>query len=210
MLAFILLIHYGTPWGRFQFKEECKNYFQEKYQEELVIERTVYYIPHGIYSARGYSQNYPKAVFNIGQDYKTKDLVDGYVEAVWNYNAKNDFSPIIEKVYPDRRNYIVELRFKSEGMAEWNRLVEMRDIPDYKEENTLEIGISMKHKNLHDEEIMNELERALKVINFIKEEQIELSLFSVDYKNKYLQLEHSAILTATCSSDLMIGLFDYK
>ncbi|PKM79049.1 MAG: hypothetical protein CVU88_07815 [Firmicutes bacterium HGW-Firmicutes-13] len=210
VLVFILLIHYGTPWGRILYKEKCKNYFQEKYQEELVIKRTVFYIPHGIYSSRAYSKENPEVQFHIGQDYKTKEITDGYVTAVWNYNAKNDFNPLIEELYPDRQGYCVEIGIKADGIAEMKRLDEMREIPDYKEETTLEIGISMKNTSINDDEIMNELERALKVINYIREKEVEILFFRVDYKNKYLQLEHPDIQIVTFSNELTNWLFDYK
>lgn len=170
----------------------------------------MYYIPHGIYSARAYSKKNPEVVFNIGQDYKTKDLVDGYVAAVWSYNAREDFNPLIEQLYPDRHNHNIELRFKEEGIADWIRLIEMQDIPDYKEENTLDIGISMKHKSLNDEEIVNELERAWKVIKYIREKEVKISYIIIDYENKQLRLEQPNIETVTSSNELANWLFDYR
>jgi hypothetical protein len=206
VLSLYFYYSYGAPWDYMSYKNKFETYLENKYAKEFVVEEMYFDFFHGkTYHAEAYVNDDPALKFYVGQHSGTKEIEDGYHSATWEKQAREELGPIIERLYPDKHNGGVQTYVSEEHRA----IVKERDIPNYKNYTTVQIGISMANFEVTSDNRMEEIKRAYLLLMAIKEKGVKLDHFGVSYKNKTMQLQAEEILLIKSYNDLDKWLVDY-
>ncbi|HZK83531.1 MAG TPA: hypothetical protein VFC58_02420 [Desulfosporosinus sp.] len=204
MCSTIFLI-FGTPWSYYNYKNKFHTYLDNKYHKEFVIGKISYDYLHGkLFSANAYAINQPDICFYVGQNYKTKEIEDGYPFEMWQYQARKDLAPILEKFYPDI-NYSVTISPIND-----KSIFEESEIPNYINCTMILLGVSMTNFEVTDYNQLNEIKKAYLLLAILKKKGVNLSNFSISYKNKTINLKYYDINLINDLNDIKKYLVDYK
>lgn len=101
--------NYGIPWDLYKYNKSFKNYLEEKYQGDFVVEDISYDFFHDTYHARAYEQDQPDIRFYVGQDMRSKDIDDGYGYEMLRAEANEDITAMVQEHLPDYEEVNVEV-----------------------------------------------------------------------------------------------------
>lgn len=204
MCSLIFFI-FGTPWSHYKYKNKFQTYLDNKYHKEFVIEKISYDLLHGrLFSANAYAINQPEISFYVGQNYKTKETEDGYHFEIWQYQARKDLAPIVEKFYPES-NYSITISPNCD-----RSIFEGSEIPNYINCTMILLGVYMANFEVTDYNQLDELKKAYLLLVTLKEKGVSLDNFSMSYKNKTMNLHSHDINLINNINDLNKYLVDYK
>ncbi|SDH75125.1 hypothetical protein [Desulfosporosinus hippei] len=196
----------GTPWGYLEHRIKFHDYLEDRYKKEFAIKKISYTFMHGgLYSAEANDVNQPDISFYVGQNYRTKDIEDGYYYTMCHYQANADLAPILESLYPDSK-YSIEVLPNDDDKS----IFEGSEIPDYRKVTTIILGISLRNVAVTNENELNEVEKAYCLLKSLKDQKLALSNFSVHYKNKTMILNSQDIDLIHDVNDLKNHLDDYR
>ncbi|MCP8616146.1 hypothetical protein [Salirhabdus salicampi] len=206
IMGFIFYFFYGTPWDMIAYKSKFETYLEDKYNQDFVIKEISYDFLHGgTYHAYAFSKNYPEVTFHIGQNPKLNEIDDAYHYEMWRYQAKNEISPIIEDIFPNRINHAVEVK---DFIAP--HVTENSNVPNFRDIVTLEIGIAMNHTKITKENEETEMKKAFRLLEALYEKDVNIGHFGISYKNKTLQINSSEIKSVNEYVDVKKWFNDYE
>ncbi|MBM6619499.1 hypothetical protein [Bacillus suaedaesalsae] len=92
----------GTPWHRIVSASKMEEYIENKYDIEVVKEKSGYNFKMGTYVTEFTLKEDPTIKVHVeeGQN-KNSPYVDYYAEALWTQQLKSEFSPLLEKQFKD-------------------------------------------------------------------------------------------------------------
>ncbi|MBM7662613.1 hypothetical protein JOC85_003423 [Bacillus mesophilus] len=203
----IFYFFYGMPWNLITYKGMFESYLENKYEEDFVIAEISYDLLHGggTYHAYAYSKNNPEVMFYVGQNVRQEELEDSYHYEMWRFQAHNEWTPIIEEIFPTKFNHSVEVRDFLDPTD-----TESSTLSNYKDMVTLEIGVAMNNTTITRENKETELRKVYKLLEDLNKRGVNLHHFGVDYKNKTLQLNNHEVRSVKQHGDLVNVLMDYK
>ncbi|WP_043929808.1 hypothetical protein [Bacillus sp. EB01] len=206
IIGFIFFFFYGTPWNMMSYKSEFKRYLENKYNEDFVIKEISYdLLPGGTYHAYAFSKNNPEVTFHVGQDSKLDEIYDSYHHELWNYQARNEITPIIEEIFPNKFNHAAEVM----DILTPN-VTNSSNVPNYIGVVTLQIGIAMDNTEITEENEETEMKKVFRLLEALNEKDVNIGHFGIGYQNKTLQLSPSELNSVKNYMDLKKWLNDYK
>ena len=195
VICFGLFIYFsfaGTPWNKIYYKYQLKDYLANKYNEEMVITKSIYNFKDGKYGVQAYPKNNPELKFSAWQHYdKTKQYRDYYPEAIWHQQINSEFKDILEEYYPDatRKEFHGVMGISTEMNIQ-------SEIPHYSEVEHFFTLVIHEDKKLEQEIKIAEVDRLYSLIKKIEEKDVTTDVLivyrdkNVDSKNceKYINI----------------------
>jgi hypothetical protein len=198
--------NYGTPWGLEKYKKEFEAYLEHKYMDDMTVETISYDFFDGTYHAYARSTKHPKISIYVGQNYRDKQINDGYKYEFWLHQSRAEFQPMMKELFPEDKNgphiNITDYKLRDETPSPV--------IPNYKERTIIEVGVNISNTIVTDENKQYESERIFKLVQYIKENKIDISGIHVSYRNKFLRIESNELESIKSSEQLIGKINDYK
>ncbi|GIO25851.1 hypothetical protein [Ornithinibacillus bavariensis] len=173
-----------------QLQEEKKiyeDYLVETYGEEFSLGDATFNSNYGHYLVDASPKTNPNLVFGVYQDWNDK-INDSYIDTLWGEEARNEVSPIIEKLYEDVWMNHVEVAIKA-GSKE-KILIENKQIIGFNEGRSkypqdyyywVELLVFQDYDNPE-----QELEKLYEIITYFKNAEIQVTSFDVKYYDETL------------------------
>jgi len=169
----------GTPWGKIYYKYQLKDYLANKYDEEMVITKSVYNFKDGTYGVQVYLKDNTELKFSAWQHYdEMKQYRDYYPEAIWHQQINSDFKATLDELYPDaaRKEFHGVMGISTEMNIG-------KKIPHYLEvESFFVLGIN-KDQKLTEEIKEVEIHKLITLIKRLEEKDLLADVFIV-YRDK--------------------------
>lgn len=201
-IAFIFL---GTPWGFWKYENNFRMYLENKYHKDFRVENMSYDMFHGgLFSAQAYFIDQPDIKFYVGQNYKTKQIEDGYYSAIWQHQVRNDLAPMVEKIFP-KSTYSIN------ASPNCDRFVfEELNVPNYIDCTVVSLSVSLSEFEVTDDNQLSEAEKIRLLLITLIEKGVNLDSFSIAYQNKTMYLNATDINKVTNGDELKQYLKSYK
>jgi hypothetical protein len=181
-----------------QLQEEKKiyeDYLEKTYGESFTLGEATFNSNYGHYLVDASPKSNPNLVFGVYQDWNEK-MNDSYMDTLWGEEARNELSPILEKVFEDVWMNDVEVAIKA-GSKE-RILSENKQIIGFSEGRTkypqdyyywVELLVFQDYDNPE-----QELEKLLEIVTYFQNAEIQVTSFDVKYyEEKLLEDEGSSI-----------------
>lgn len=169
----------GTPWSKIYYRFQMKDFLANKYNEEIVITKSLYNFKDGKYGVSAHPLNKPELQFSAWQHYdKTKKYRDYYPEILWEQQIHSDFKVLLDELYPEaeRKNF-------NSVMGISDTMSINGEIPHYSEvEHFFSLVITL-NKKLTEDIKQAEIEKINKLVNEIKKKNISTDILLV-YRDK--------------------------
>lgn len=177
-LSIYFLIN-GTPWGKFSMYFKAKEHLDNRYGEEMVIERIGYNFKTGYYSANAYEKNEPNIRFKVGEN-----LGDTYIRSYLTYHIEKKYSNRVNDIF--NKNKISSFNVSLPGSSTLNEYYDKYkttpDLSDVKEvlhnKGEITFNIRLNYRFNDDEE---EYKKVLKAVNIFDSKDSELDTLKVCY-----------------------------
>jgi hypothetical protein len=193
-------VFYGTPWGKEQQEGNMQNYITEKYQNEFVLTKMNYNFLSETYQGYAYLKDHSNLLFIIEQDADSpRGYSDNYPKVLWDSELATNLKTQIKELFPD----LDEGMFKAQQIKDKGEILGP-NIPTYEEINlsilTTSIPIDIKinwSKINHN----NELQKMKKLSQFLQEAQFSV-LFEVRYYENEMD-EQAKVFFITEEGDII-------
>ncbi|TDL74378.1 hypothetical protein E2R56_09360 [Rhodococcus qingshengii] len=193
-------VFYGTPWGKEQQEGNMQNYITEKYQNEFVLTKMNYNFLSETYQGYAYFKDHSNLLFIIEQDADSpRGYSDNYPKVLWDSELATNLKTQIKELFPD----LDEGMFKAQQIKDKGEILGP-NIPTYEEINvsilTTSIPIDIKinwSKINHN----NELQKMKKLSQFLQEAQFPV-LFEVRYYENEMD-EQAKVFFITEEGDII-------
>jgi hypothetical protein len=193
-------VFYGTPWGKEQQEGNMQNYITEKYQNEFVLTKMNYNFLSETYQGYAYLKDHSNLLFIIEQDADSpRGYSDNYPKVLWDSELATNLKTQIKELFPD----LDEGMFKAQQIKDKGEILGP-NIPTYEEINlsilTTSIPIDIKinwSKINHN----NELQKMKKLSQFLQEAQFPV-LFEVRYYENEMD-EQAKVFFITEEGDII-------
>lgn len=176
-------VFYGTPWGKEQQEGNMQNYITEKYQNEFVLTKMNYNFLSETYQGYAYLKDHSNLLFIIEQDADSpRGYSDNYPKVLWDSELATNLKTQIKELFPD----LDEGMFKAQQIKDKGEILGP-NIPTYEEINvsilTTSIPIDIKinwSKINHN----NELQKMKKLSKFLQEVRFPVLIEVRYYENE--------------------------
>ncbi|PAE34716.1 YfjL-like protein [Bacillus sp. 7884-1] len=193
-------VFYGTPWGKEQQEGNMQNYITEKYQNEFVLTKMNYNFLSETYQGYAYLKDHSNLLFIIEQDADSpRGYSDNYPKVLWDSELATNLKTQIKELFPD----LDEGMFKAQQIKDKGEILGP-NIPTYEEINvsilTTSIPIDIKinwSKINHN----NELQKMKKLSQFLQEARFPV-LFEVRYYENEMD-EQAKVFFITEEGDII-------
>jgi hypothetical protein len=193
-------VFYGTPWGKEQQEGNMQNYITEKYQNEFVLTKMNYNFLSETYQGYAYLKDHSNLLFIIEQDADSpRGYSDNYPKVLWDSELATNLKTQIKELFPN----LDEGMFKAQQIKDKGEILGP-NIPTYEEINvsilTTSIPIDIKinwSKINHN----NELQKMKKLSQFLQEAQFSV-LFEVRYYENEMD-EQAKVFFITEEGDII-------
>lgn len=172
-------VFYGTPWGKEQQEGNMQNYITEKYQNEFVLTKMNYNFLSKTYQGYAHPKDHSNLLFIIEQDADSpRGYSDNYPKVLWDSELATNLKTQIKKLFPD----LDEGMFKALQIKDKGEIFGP-NIPTYEEINisilttSIPIDIKINWSKINQN---NELQKMKKLSQFLQEARFPV-LFEVRY-----------------------------
>lgn len=176
-------VFYGTPWGKENHEGNMQNYITEKYQAEFVLTKINYNFLSETYQGYAYPKNHSNLLFIIEQDVDSpRGYSDNYPKVMWDSELATDLKAQIKELFPD----LDEGMFKALQIKDKGEIFGSK-IPTYEEINvsilstSIPIDIKTNWSKINQN---NELKKMKKLSQFLKEARFPVLIEVRYYENE--------------------------
>jgi hypothetical protein len=132
-------VFYGTPWGKQKHEKNMQNFISEKYQSEFVLSKMSYNFLSETYQGYAYPKDHPDLLFIIEQDVDTpRGYSDNYPKVMWDSELAKEIKAQIKGLFPN----LDERMFKALPIKEKGEIFGP-NIPAYEELNVSILSTSI-------------------------------------------------------------------
>ncbi|MEC1521142.1 hypothetical protein P9D43_03700 [Neobacillus niacini] len=161
-------VFYGTPWTKQQHEENMKNYIKDKYHTEFVLTKLNYNFLSETYQGYAYPTQHSNLLFIIEEDMDSAlGYSDNYPKVMWDSELAKSLKAQIKELFPE----LDEGMFKALQIKDKAELFGV-NIPSYEETNisTLSTSIPIDIKaNWAQVNQKNEIQKMKKLSQFLQE-----------------------------------------
>jgi hypothetical protein len=161
-------VFYGTPWGKQQHKNLMKSYITEKYQTGFMLSKVSYNFLSETYQGFAYPKEHSNLLFIIEEDIDSPaGYSDNYPKVMWDSEVAASLKEQIKKLFPD----LDEGMFKATQIKDKGEIFGP-NIPTYKETNisilstSIPIDIKASWKQVNQK---NEIQKMKKLSQFLQQ-----------------------------------------
>jgi hypothetical protein len=126
LVLFVYASFFGLPWKKWYVGGKINTYLENKYGEEFIIQERFYNFKDGSYGIKVSPQNNYDLTFSAWEGYGNYNLIDYYAEAIWERQASEDFTKLVNDIYPNYQRIFASVAY-GEGME----FVKEPPIPNY-------------------------------------------------------------------------------
>jgi hypothetical protein len=193
-------VFYGTPWGKEQQEGNMQNYITEKYQNEFVLTKMNYNFLSETYQGYAYLKDHSNLLFIIEQDADSpRGYSDNYPKVLWDSELATNLKTQIKELFPD----LDEGMFKAQQIKDKGEILGP-NIPTYEEiyvsilTTSIPIDIKINWSKINHN---NELQKMKKLSQFLQEAQFSV-LFEVRYYENEMD-EQAKVFFITEEGDII-------
>jgi hypothetical protein len=193
-------VFYGTPWGKEQQEGNMQNYITEKYQNEFVLTKMNYNFLSESYQGYAYLKDHSNLLFIIEQDADSpRGYSDNYPKVLWDSELATNLKTQIKELFPD----LDEGMFKAQQIKDKGEIFGP-NIPTYEEINvsilttSIPIDIKINWSKINQN---NELQKMKKLSQFLQEARFPV-LFEVRYYENEMD-EQAKVFFITEEGDII-------
>ncbi|WHZ05441.1 hypothetical protein QNH48_12775 [Neobacillus sp. YX16] len=193
-------VFYGTPWGKEQQEGNMQNYITEKYQNEFVLTKMNYNFLSETYQGYAYLKDHSNLLFIIEQDADSlRGYSDNYPKVLWDSELATNLKTQIKELFPD----LDEGMFKAQQIKDKGEILGP-NIPTYEEINvsilttSIPIDIRINWSKINQN---NELQKMKKLSQFLQEARFPV-LFEVRYYENEMD-EQAKVFFITEEGDII-------
>jgi hypothetical protein len=176
-------VFYGTPWGKEKHEGNMQNYLTEKYQTEFVLTKINYNFLSETYQGYAYPKNHSNLLFIIEQDADSpRGYSDNYPKVMWDSELASNLKAQIKELFPD----LDEEMFKALQIKDKGEIFGS-NIPTYEEINvsilstSIPIDIKTNWSKINQN---NELQKMKKLSQFLQEATFPVVIEVRYYENE--------------------------
>jgi hypothetical protein len=176
-------VFYGTPWGKEKHEGNMQNYLTEKYQTEFVLTKITYNFLSETYQGYAYPKNHSNLLFIIEQDADSpRGYSDNYPKVMWDSELASNLKAQIKELFPD----LDEEMFKALQIKDKGEIFGS-NIPNYEEINvsilstSIPIDIKTNWSKINQN---NELQKMKKLSQFLQEATFPVVIEVRYYENE--------------------------
>ncbi|MEH6996547.1 hypothetical protein V7075_28225 [Neobacillus drentensis] len=175
-------VFYGTPWGKEEQEGNMQNYITEKYQNEFVLSKINYNFLSETYQGYAYPKDHSNLLFIIEQDADSpRGYSDNYPKVLWDNELATNLKAQIKELFPD----LDEGMFKALQIKDKGEIFGPK-IPTYEEINvsilttSIPIDIKINWSKINQN---NELQKMKKLSQFLQEARFPVLIEVRYYEN---------------------------
>ncbi|WP_438825737.1 hypothetical protein [Neobacillus niacini] len=161
-------VFYGTPWGKQKHEKIMQSYITEKYQTEFILTKISYNFLSETYQGFAYPKEHSNLLFIIEQDMDSpRGYSDNYPKVMWDSELATNLKVQIKELFPD----LDEGMFKALQIKDKGEIFGP-NIPTYEEINvsilstSIPIDIKTNWTQLNQK---NEIQKMRKLSQFLQE-----------------------------------------
>ncbi|WHY03004.1 hypothetical protein [Neobacillus sp. DY30] len=176
-------VFYGTPWGKQQHEKNMKTYITEKYQTEFVLTKVVYNFLSETYQGFAYPKEHSNLLFIIEEDIDSPPgYSDNYPKVMWDSELAINLKAQIKELFPNLDvGMFKALQIKDKGEFFGP------NIPTYNETNisilSTSIPIDIKENWTHVNQ-ENEIQKMKKLSQFLQKSNFPVLMEVRYYQNE--------------------------
>jgi hypothetical protein len=176
-------VFYGTPWGKEKHEGNMQNYLTEKYQTEFVLTKINYNFLSETYQGYAYPKDHSNLLFIIEQDLDSpRGYSDNYPKVMWDSELASNLKVQIKELFPDLdEDMFKALQIKDKGEIFGS------NIPTYEEINvsilstSIPIDIKTNWSKMNQN---NELQKMKKLSQYLQEATFPVVIEVRYYENE--------------------------
>ena len=173
----------GTPWGKQKHEKNMQSFITEKYQSEFVLSKMSYNFLSETYQGYAYPKDYPDLLFIIEQDVDApRGYSDNYPKVMWDSELAKEIKAQIKGLFPNLDEGVFKaLQIKEKGEIFGN------NIPAYEDLNVSTLSTSIPIDIKTNWSQMNhriELQKMKKLSQFLQEERFPVLMEIRYYDNE--------------------------
>jgi hypothetical protein len=150
---------------------QMTRYLEDKYHQEFVVDKKRYDFIEGKFYIEVHPKNDPSISFLTEEGYADFKFVDYYLEELWVKQLERDYSPLIEKYFPDFDSFNASPVYGT-GMEQ----VSSGDIPHYKDARP-PLSLVIRFDKKVEEEINEEFfQKVFLLVQKIQKDQTPIEL----------------------------------
>ncbi|MFP7296566.1 hypothetical protein [Neobacillus niacini] len=176
-------VFYGTPWGKGKHEKKMHEYITEKYQSQFVVTKISYNFLSESYQAFAYPISHSNLLFIIEQDEASlRGYSDNYPKVMWDSELGNHLKAQMKELFPD----LDEGMFKALQIKDKGEIFG-HNIPSYEEINvsTLSTSIPIDIKtNWSKVDQRTEIQKMKKLRQYLQEAQFPVLIEVRYYENE--------------------------
>ncbi len=161
-------VFYGTPWGKQQHKKNMQSYITEKYQTGFVLTKVSYNFLSETYQGFAYPKEHSNLLFIIEEDIDSPaGYSDNYPKVMWDSELATNLKAEIKELFPNLDEEMfkaLQIKDKAEYFGP--------NIPSYNETNisilstSIPIDIKENWKQVNQK---NEIQKMKKLSQFLQQ-----------------------------------------
>jgi len=197
IIGFVLFDYIYFPLISHKAEKAAEKYLEEKYGEEFIMEESTFSKPLGddlgTYRIDSHPAKNPQLTVRISISEDMHPMSDDYLDMKWREELNKQFGVIYQELYGSVENYsyMVNVSFPDEAYTQYNIHNTYQEI--FEQEHTGIGNIIFSNVLLNSSNEMDQqLEKTYKLIQYLKEQELEYFSVQIEYYNEKLTHEISA------------------
>ncbi|MFT9847247.1 hypothetical protein [Aneurinibacillus sp. REN35] len=189
---FDFLIH-KKKYNNSEIQQIVSQYLQDKYKEKFIIGEVTYSRPLGDKGGTYYIDAMPERNknlrFGVIDNEEMTSPSDDYKEAKWRDEARNEIKPLIDRLYPDKFGFMVNVGADEEIKDKYSVNIPYYQIKREQSKELEEYLFIYPYKTVTPQNVNKEMEKLFEIYQYLKMKNIKGFKIQVRYVNEKIKEE---------------------